>query len=1625
MADYETQTQESPPIPSYLLSADNHNLGSSKTSWFESVGASIANAPKFAAVSVLSGLNSFYNTGVKIGKFLGADVEEQKTASVISDLDTDLGIYYRANESSADLMGFVLGSIIPGVAGIKILNAGQKALVAANEGIVGTNLGLALGLRSTKIDAYIKTAASEITQGQAIFSSLGTSGVRALSSGVYQNVLEGIAFETAIQATMMASPILDQQSGKDIFWNVALGGFLGGTIGGAITSAQTFGKISKNVTEIESRIKEFGSRTLQQETGDPAYRIVRNAYDLEHGPVPNPGSPTYVQEVEALKNRQKRIALDIRAETGQLVLGNDVTLARIIADTNVGDLPENMVSRYLHTAEIARVNTPTAVEKEILRSKKAGMVEDPALQVHYWKLNGEDAGTVLGSKPRVLNLADEVSESSSHSTRDNVLSKVKDEKFTVKKLFDPTELSVIGDSGHRSAEARYIWATRILKELPEEAVVHMRDIALLERALADRNISIRLADSTGQIAKEGFVSVQKLEDYIIAVKRDVQERLQEQARKKGSVFKHGADLDKTQDWISQKIGKITNTRVGAMEGTSVGDPRKDYFAWQAAQSEREAFLQARGIKAVEGEEQDIFFLPSYAKVTKRVPKDFIDTSGNQIDALTWIKQQEKLSEEAVDRANAKALGEFFEQLPPRELMDLRTANPKGSGAGLFTFANDSYGSLGSAVQQIGSVVQRASQKFREAFQQQTDGALINLGKDQEAVIEWGGISQKTSRSAKQWILTDDARIAEVFEGRGLIAKEALTPEGNLKEAYATMSLRELEAEGVHIPVVKDQTWDLVKQHVAVTDKRTVASNERAAAQGRQMSKDPGVFRPIPPNPRDYKFFGFVKDPKVSGQGHTSMIFAENPQKLEDLVKKAQGARPDLEIFYKQDTAEFYKARQAYEYDRTLSENYIDSALKNEGIYSDYFVKTDPQKVINEFVEHHQRMIDTDIRESVRAQYGPQFDWLEDQAKAYSRVETSRFGGNFQKLEQEGKNPYLSYIKTALNISRINENPLWMNANKFLDEAVSKAVEGFQTLWPTGKNAIPSAEQLTQMNQYLKKYGLNTGYYDAATTLLVNHTAPKNVVSQFVRGANAVLSRLTLGLDPLNALNNFLGANILRGTELKQVTDAIKSGDEELAGALAKLGKLDVTGQGDLVLAPAKMIAKSLQKYAKILGGSLPEADLAFYKNNGFIRDITDQFKSIVNDFTLTGAESSVELGSRLQRAMRASTELAERGQIWTGNKVSEEANRFISADVMKNITDLAVQRGLMTPKEALSYINTFVNRVEGNTIASQRPLVFQGPIGQAIGLFQSYQFNLMQQMFRYVSEGSGKDAALLMGLQGTFYGIQGLPAFQAINQHIIGTASGNSKHVDLYDATYGIAGKNFGDLLTYGIPSNLLQTNLYSRGDINPRQVTIIPTALNEVPFVGALTKFFTNLKDTANKISAGGGVWQTLLQGIEHNGVSRPLAGLAQTLQFTTEVGTPMSTTSKGGILFTNDLVSLASLTRLAGGRPLDEAIISDGIFRIHTYQQADRAKMANLAEAIKTTSIAGSGMPDQEQWIKFSEGYAKAGGRQINFNKFMIDTIRSSSTNEAEKIISQLQNPFAQKVQVLMGGPLSGLSD
>jgi len=177
-------------------------------------------------------------------------------------------------------------------------------------------------------------------------------------------------------------------------------------------------------------------------------------------------------------------------------------------------------------------------------------------------------------------------------------------------------------------------------------------------------------------------------------------------------------------------------------------------------------------------------------------------------------------------------------------------------------------------------------------------------------------------------------------------------------------------------------------------------------------------------------------------------------------------------------------------------------------------------------------------------------------------------------------------------------------------------------------------------------------------------------------------------------------------------------------------------------------------------------------------------------------------------------------------------------------------------------------------------------------------------------------------------------------------------------------------------------------------------------------------LFETAGKLGKGGDVVNTLLQGLEHNGISRPLAGLAQTLEgIDNPYRASYSTSNRGNVIAANDLFSLVNMARMAGGKPMDEAIAIDTAFRLKSYGMVDTQRRNKLGEVIKTTLIAG-GKPSTKQIEDFAEQYAALGGKQQEFNKWMLQLYKTANTSQANKLQKDLNSPFSQSMQRIMGG-------
>lgn len=1614
-------------LPITIRMADVHNQANAGLSWTDpnKWTEKLGNAGKFMAGSILSGANSYYNTALTVGRWTGLTQEaDRDTGQWISSLDSSMGEYYKQNQEGMDLTGFVLGSLAPGLGGVRIFNAGQAALRGMQAGELGTMSSRALGLLVPRTDKYLQAAQESINASTTAVKLINTNTIRAMESGLRQNVLESAAFEIAAVSTQIKSPTLDNMDVGDIVWNIALGGVLGGVVGGAFGTAKLLGSVKTAVQKEDALRKGFIETTPVAKATPAADKVIQFAYDADFGGavpitlrtadgsvIPN----NYQVNSTLYQDRHAKLMNGIRENIREM--STDNTLGNLVADISApirkdGKNPVGFSNDYLANfsgaVKITSILDETPLEIAARKAMEAGKAVDVPVAARYLTLQGENVGEVLATRPLLPTIADTVGagEAVTKFVRTNYAWKSKYEDGA-----SWSALALTPGRGYREAEARYIWALRpeeggVLKEIPAGSLVNAYDIPLLTRAYRDGNLAIQIQKGEGptlEILRP--TSKEELLKHIHEAKIEVAARLNEKWSLDRSIL--------PEERSSEAISRITDLRVSYMEGQWAANPIDDLFASETATRQFRAARQTRELGSdTPGAQLHSLLMPRHAKVVYELSRDVAAQNENILNAITYFKAKQADYETGARTVFAKISGPLNSLFPNITDKMMGTAFRTGSGPGLFSFENSNYGTIGSTFAFIGSLTRNMKQEFRKQTSDALESALVKMGQVPEAAIELETLNQKVTRHPGQFVL----RQTTVGEW-ALIDRAAITETVDGKKVIQEIADFELLEEGVNSFTVRnDVTVEALKAHIGVTGSRTVSMREIRAQQGLPDYKDPDTYRPLRPDLKQYPHFAFVKNDKITGAGHITMIHAATEKELEALADRVPA---QYRVIFKGQAEEFRKATGEYDFSRTLNENYINADLAKEGVFSNFFPRSDPAKIVNDMLQQHLRESDTLVTEAVRLRYEAPFQYLEKFGKQYSKAATSRFASRADLVEQSADNPFFNYIKTALDISKINEHPLVYGFNKLLDDAVSKAESARQNVFAR----VTSPSQLDEVNALLDKYGTKPAYYNADMQALVNHTAPRGVLTKFVRQANSLLSLFTLGLDPLNALNNAIGSNILRQTELKHLYQAIQAGDAGLAGELSALAKIKLPGTGDEILAPTKLTGAAIRNFWKD-DGTL----MARYKGMGLIKDRAEQLKMLADDFTLKGTETVSELERRTATAFSRAKELAgdwaDKGEKATGNKLSEEFNRFISANVMDQLTSLAVKRGLMDEKTALAYINTFVNRVEGNIVASQRPLIFQGPIGQAVSLFQSYQFNLLQQLFRYVAEGSKKDLAVLGGLQSTLYGLQSLPAFQFINVHLIGQLSGNTEHRDTYDAVYGITGKVAGDFILYGLPSNMLfgwgeggGTNIYSRGDINPRQLTILPTTLQEIPIVQGWGKFLANLYDTTKKIAGGADMWETFLQGMEHNGISRPLAGLAQTLQAAGNEGVAYSTSSKGSILYQNDLLSLATVSRLAGGRPLNEAIVNDAMFRVKKYEAARRESMLSLGERVKSTLIQGN-EPSEDQVAAFAQKYAELGGKQAGFNKWMMDLYKSANTSQAEQLQGSLSNPFAYKVQLLMGG-------
>ena len=1643
-----------PDHASYLHAADLHQQAGTGTSIFDPTtwGERAVNGLQFGAGMLVRATASTYNAGVTVGKLAGLadDSDEANTHNWMAAVDDDLAAYYDKNQSSIDTWGDVAGMMVPGTAGIKAFNLAQKGIALATKGRAGLTMAYNFGVLPTKGAEFAAKAAAEMADTTNPFRLINANLAKSVGAEFGQQYLEMAAFTVAAESTMRQSPLFSEHDAGDILHNaLTAGGFVGGGVLTVISSAKTIGAIKRAGKEVDAATHEF--RTVDQEVvaGTPASeRLSIHVNNIAELPEVVAGDVLAAQKSKAVRNTQLQEVNNARNASHELA-GNDVGLGNHFADVLLTADSKDVAAKLAGVTSISRAGVDDIADMSTKLSTAEGKAAKSAEQVSklsdklgdisvgtteyaavesklaeatakhadqlgeisalraqpaatdFLKLTGADAGTIYSAVP-TLRIADKV------ASAEEAAAVVR--KFKHKQEQTGFEiggrLESIGEDG---IEARYITAQH--GEFDITKPVGAQDLPYMERAWTELG---NTPSGTITLSDGRVMTRSDLFHEIVDVKAKLADSLVAQAELTGKEVYNQATL-----------AKILNTSDEFVVGDhSVRNPAADFFRMQ---SEAVAFTQkqiASGLWSDAKGTMPIWDKPSIVRTNRNTEKVAVLT-GHDVDGIAALKQEQVLYREAADRVfaqfNPEMAAKYVDRIPATVLA---TANRSSVGRSLASSMNGDYKQLSSYVQQMGAVT---SEWKTKVLQELADGFAPSGSKvltDPAAGTEFWKVCQQLRKTPEQYKLVRNYAGEHASESAHDLTG---TVTGDM-EHYHLVNAKQLEWEAAgsdpdNLPIFGDTSAPvaipLTTEGVASWAKEWDASRQleqthRAnlrAAQGVPFKREnitnfyvPGV------DPKRFPYYAYVVDDSMTATGHVSMIHANTAAELEALADKVPTDQ-GLRVVFDKQSADYHKAARNYDYSLAINENYIDTALKRTGAAAPFQPVTD-SKVLWEEVMHWRKNQATGlVNEMVSHKFCPEFNELRRQGELYDLANTSTKGYISEKLQAYKTNPYTDYIAAALYEEPSGGAPIWDAVNRLAETSVSTISSKLADTW---KTAI-TPEDLAKVNEHLESIGCKV-FTDAATHMLANHSAPKPALASFVRGMNGILSTLMLRTDPMNAMANGLGHTVLYGSEMRG-----------LLSSLGEEGKLILPGTKDTIISPVKLAASAYSDwFNKVLGGADGGRLRAECDALGLLPSYTKQYAQIVEEGTLTGAELSADLYSRTDRAFAAMKDImgktADVGEKLSGNRFAEEMNRFVSGVTAIKACDAAIAAGKLDPALKPSIVNTFVNRVEGVSLAKQRPLLFRGPVGQAVGLFQTYQFNMLQQLFRHVGEGDTKSTALLLGLQGGMFGMNGLPAFNAMNQYLVGNAAGNTNHMDTITATYGAAGKEVGDWLLYGAASNMLlhpdaKVNLYSRGDINPRQVTVIPTNIADVPIVGATTKLFSSMYGAIQQMDKGADKWEAFIKGVQHSGVSRPLTGFAQVLEGIGNGGKVITTDNGNNIVMENDLMTIMSASRLLGAKPLDEAVATDAFHRVQTYRAASMAQIENLGAGIKAT-VSGGGVPDEATITGFAHEYAKAGGKQQQFAAFYSRQVLNANKSKVNQMIDSSNSASSQYMQKVMGG-------
>ncbi len=1632
MAIFGNDTDEEEVTPYTLPVVGAANLYQAQAD--ESAGFLTDTANFITALPVTMAADVYNSTGA-IQKFFGGDGWETDTHELIDSYDSDAADYYRAHKGLVDGASLVATSLVPGTMGIKALRAVQAG--ASNSralSMLGFNTINPMKLEAARKAATDRAALSTSTW-DAVTGELG----KALALGVASNTLDMAAFGLGAMAATNSSPLYEGMDAFDLTKMVVKDAVIfGGVVGGVLSAGKTFYTMrgaahAEDMKTIAGRNIDAGSDFER-----PSVRIATAITSLS-GAVAKNGGVAIPETVSAVRG--------------------------VVSDFAQGMIPESDTTLRVGFGNFATrfVDTPVAAANFFGKLTKVERVVQPAAGAELPKLVGHalpvdiSTGTIYAHLKDVpYHIGDTVPFNAKFMRGGMDEVKIQMGQGAKDRIIKATN----DITNAEQMQASYYYAAT-LKSLPKEVEISARSLPIAERMLEEAQraaakqvpLGVTFYDAAGN-------AIDDLDDAVAALRAAKIEAVQKL---------QAAEFRDTPEDIAAKL----NISTKFLDDPHKADVQLRSVSGLVSGKESIAtFLESPRIVAAHydigtrtlasGKEQALSFKkPTTAKPTDvfklamqgEIYPERLVTSPAVAGANIAIYEAEAAAYISNVLAEGRAARELasIEVLPQLsnagvlvkedELLGvIQQASRTTNAQTLLKSADNDYGSFGAFMQKIGAFSKRAGDEAKHNAQAMIGSAIHKLANDFELGRDWQLLQTKLRTSPGSYVL-DPAGTSKLIRQDIAINQRRFELSQASDKKYIPVDAMEGDAE---IAVSETLLNEVLIPHTELNNirltNRVAMDNKHMPGSSANKALEAGLspVYHVPVDTTKLSHFVFVRDKSrlVGNGGGVGMMLAKDAEGL--MAKRAalESEFPGrFEFITKEQTKSFHKARGEYDYERGMNENFVDSALRRTGKLADLTPTLSAEgnaQAARELLAFHQRSAVREVRDAVEMRFSDAFGQLEFLGKQFDFA-GSRFGTQAQAVAEAKsvRNPYRDAVNMALDKGSADEFPLWRQSNAFVERFGDTTFQAVRSSWeslvkmPLTGTALDA--EVASLNKAAEGVGLEPLFTKMAVAQFKDQLPMRPVLRSAIAKTQAFINGTMLGADFIQAINNTLG-QVMFAAEFSSLIKQIEKA-EGGAGLLAGINKVKIPGMPYSIDSAIKMQANATRRF--FAGGQVwDEAAKGWkqvtrdemrgeYTEHGLLTSISKQYHQAIDDLTMSAKDlSDAELNKRVESAL-------EFARKWTGNNLAEEYTRFVSADAARQLTDAAMAAGVIKSKAVASvYWNTAVNRVHGVNIASQRAVIFQGVIGQSIGMFMTYQHNLMQQLFRYASAGDTPAMTALAASQFGLYGVQGLPAFNAVATHLVGNAPGNAQHTDPYTYIAKHGGES-AEWILYGAGSNALglvhpdlKFNLYSRGDINPRQLTVFPTSVENTVVYTATLGAIKNVFDTVGNIANEAPVLESLLQGLAHNNLNRPLSGLGSVLQGmqTDNAGKWIGDVAGAGTGNPWDKLQLANFVRIAGAKPLDDAAAADAMFRATAYKAKTTSDIRELAESMRLTQQDGQ-MLDAEKMQEFAQAYAKRGGNIKNFRAFVAQTYKSANSNQVAEYAMKQRDPQSQHVAAVLG--------